>query len=276
MDAAHHERLIFMSNTPNLELPYVLAAQAQKHVVVNEALRKLDALVQISVASRTTTAPPTSPVNGTRYIVPAAATGAWAGKTNQLAVWQDTAWVFFAPAAGWTAWVVADSQQVVYNGTTWKHIVTSSSAQPSRPQTPAPATPAGHRYAAANGATLTLGVVESQVYLSGLRSSILGSRSIPAGSILFGISALVVQRVVGSATWSLGVAANATRFASGLSASVGTKKLVIPSTPVVFNRSEAPMISAVGGGRFSAGYITLGISVMYMTTPSRGSGSTQQ
>jgi hypothetical protein len=33
----------------HLLLPYLLAAQAQKHVAVNEALRLLDGLVQLAV-----------------------------------------------------------------------------------------------------------------------------------------------------------------------------------------------------------------------------------
>ena len=35
--------------TTHLALPYILAAQAQKHVTHNEALRLLDGLIQISV-----------------------------------------------------------------------------------------------------------------------------------------------------------------------------------------------------------------------------------
>ena len=35
--------------TTHLLLPYILAAQAQKHVTHNEALRLLDAMVQLSV-----------------------------------------------------------------------------------------------------------------------------------------------------------------------------------------------------------------------------------
>ena len=47
-----------VDETSNLLLPYILAAQAQKHVTHNEALRKLDALVQISVIDRDLAAPP--------------------------------------------------------------------------------------------------------------------------------------------------------------------------------------------------------------------------
>ena len=55
--------------TTKLLLPYILAAQAQKHVTHNEALRMLDGLVQLSVLDRNLTAPPASPADGDRYIV---------------------------------------------------------------------------------------------------------------------------------------------------------------------------------------------------------------
>jgi hypothetical protein len=45
-----------MSNTSNLVLPYLAVGQAQKHVTVDESLRRLDALVQLSVVSATTSA----------------------------------------------------------------------------------------------------------------------------------------------------------------------------------------------------------------------------
>jgi len=47
-----------MSETTNLRLPYVQAAQAQKHVTVNEALRLIDGAVQLSVRDRNLAAPP--------------------------------------------------------------------------------------------------------------------------------------------------------------------------------------------------------------------------
>ena len=51
-----------------MALPLIDAAQAQKHVTHNEALRLLDALVQLAVESRTLTAPPGSPAEGACYI----------------------------------------------------------------------------------------------------------------------------------------------------------------------------------------------------------------
>ena len=72
-----------MDETPNLALPYIVAAQAQKHVTHNEAIRALDAVVQIGALDRDLAAPPGSPANGDRYIVAPSASGAWLGKVGQ-------------------------------------------------------------------------------------------------------------------------------------------------------------------------------------------------
>ncbi|SER05277.1 Protein of unknown function [Faunimonas pinastri] len=108
-----------MSETTNLKLPFLEAAQAQKHVTLNEALGMLDALVQLAVKSRDLTAPPDAPTDGDRYIVAADATGAWAGKDLNLASWTDGAWSFFAPVAGWLVWVEDENALLVWNGSAW-------------------------------------------------------------------------------------------------------------------------------------------------------------
>lgn len=91
---------------------------AQK--IINEIeLAKHNIEPQASVKNRTTTTPPTSPAVGDRYIVPAGATGAWNGKTNQIAEWNGVGWVFYTPQTGWTCYV--DDEQKVYswNGSAW-------------------------------------------------------------------------------------------------------------------------------------------------------------
>lgn len=108
-----------MTNSPRLALPYLEAAQAQKHVTLNEGLRLLDALVQAAVQSATTTAPPGSPSNGHAYIVPTGATGAWSGWAGSIAVWADTAWLRLVPAEGWTAWVRDVDRLALYDGAAW-------------------------------------------------------------------------------------------------------------------------------------------------------------
>jgi hypothetical protein len=109
-----------MTQSPNLALPYLAAAQAQKHVTVNEALRLLDAVVMLAVLDRDLAAPPASPADGARYIVGAGATGAWAGHVGTIAAWQDGAWAFIAPRPGFLAYVVDEAALVVWDGTSWQ------------------------------------------------------------------------------------------------------------------------------------------------------------
>jgi Protein of unknown function (DUF2793) len=115
-----------MADTPNLVLPYLAANQSQKHVTVNEALRRLDALVQITVQSAALAAPPGSPTEGQRWIIAVGATGVWAGQSGKIAAWQDGAWAFYAPLDGWTAVDVSTDTLLVFNaGTgTWASIIT--------------------------------------------------------------------------------------------------------------------------------------------------------
>jgi hypothetical protein len=108
-----------MTDTPNLGLPYIDGSQAQKHVTHNEALRILDAAIQIGVLDLTLTAPPAGPVEGERHVVASGATGAWAGQDDTIATWQDGAWAFLAPKAGWCIWSVADNSLFVFDGAAW-------------------------------------------------------------------------------------------------------------------------------------------------------------
>ncbi len=108
-----------MDTTPNLNLPFIAAAQAQKHVTPNEALRALDAIVQIMVLDKDLSAPPGSPAEGDRYIVAPSPTGAWAGQPDRIAAWQDGAWAFYAPGEGWLAWVADEQRLYAWTGVTW-------------------------------------------------------------------------------------------------------------------------------------------------------------
>ncbi len=116
-----------MDNSPNLVLPYIQAAQAQKHITHNEAIRALDAIVQISVADRDLSAPPGSPTEGSRYLVAAAPTGAWSGQAGKIAAWQDGGWLFYTPKAGWLAYVADESILIAYSGSAWTSVSGSSS-----------------------------------------------------------------------------------------------------------------------------------------------------
>lgn len=100
-----------MSSSPHLGLAYLSPQQSQKHVTVNEGLRRLDQLVQMTVKSRTTTAQPASPADGDAYILPSGKTGAQWGPMDEgaIAAFQDGAWMQFTPRTGWRAYVEDDA-----------------------------------------------------------------------------------------------------------------------------------------------------------------------
>lgn len=108
-----------MDQTPNLQLPYIAPSQAQKHVTHNEAIRALDALVQLCVVSRALKEPPAEPREGNRYCVASGASGAWGGKDGHIAAWQDGAWAFLQPRDGWRAWIVAENCLTIFNQGQW-------------------------------------------------------------------------------------------------------------------------------------------------------------
>jgi hypothetical protein len=115
-----------MTDTPNLGLPFIDGGQAQKHVTHNEALRILDAAIQISVSDVTRTVPPLSPAEGARHVVAVGASGAWSGHGLAIATWQDGAWAFLAPKPGWCVWSIADDVMMVFDGTLWRAVGTPS------------------------------------------------------------------------------------------------------------------------------------------------------
>lgn len=105
--------------TAVLALPYILPAQAQKHVTHNEALKVIDLLVQLSVLSRALVAPPGTPSEGDLYIAGPSPTGAWAGHGGKVMAWLDGAWEAHVPQEGWQAHVADEDQRVVYSGSAW-------------------------------------------------------------------------------------------------------------------------------------------------------------
>lgn len=88
--------------TPRLGLPYLAAAQAQKHVTMNEALALLDGLVSCAAVSRASATQPASPADGALYLLPASPTGAdWSTRpAGSLMRFEAGAWSVMPVAKG--------------------------------------------------------------------------------------------------------------------------------------------------------------------------------
>jgi hypothetical protein len=108
-----------MEETANLNLPYIMPSQAQKHVTHNEALVLLDAVVQLSVHARNNIEPPLEAADGVRHLVPDDATGEWADWSGSIALRLDGGWRKIDPVEGWIAWVVEEDILVVWDGEVW-------------------------------------------------------------------------------------------------------------------------------------------------------------
>ncbi|MGD1869706.1 MAG: DUF2793 domain-containing protein [Neomegalonema sp.] len=108
-----------MTNTPKLSLALLDAAQAQKHVTVNEALSTLDTLVQASVIDHQTATPPSDPAPGDAFLLPSGPADAWAGKGGALAIYREGGWLFQTPGAGWTVWVLSVGAFYHFDGSQW-------------------------------------------------------------------------------------------------------------------------------------------------------------
>lgn len=105
--------------SPILEMPYIQPAQAQKHVTHNEALRLLDAIVQLVVLTDDQNSPPVTPEEGGCYLVAENGQAAWAGQDQNIAIFSDAAWQFIIPKEGWVAQVTGKDSEVVFDGAVW-------------------------------------------------------------------------------------------------------------------------------------------------------------
>ncbi|MEJ2227035.1 MAG: DUF2793 domain-containing protein [Alphaproteobacteria bacterium] len=117
-----------MTDTTNLALPYMEAAQAQKHVTHNEALRRLDAVIMLSVLDRDLSGPPDTLSDGDRYLVASGSFGDWANHDGHIAAWQDGAWNFYTPREGWTCHIADEDVLIVFDGASWIGCSTQNAA----------------------------------------------------------------------------------------------------------------------------------------------------
>ena len=101
-----------------LSLPYLMPAQAQKHVTHNDALDRLDLVVQLVVSEFDATNPPASPNEGDCYAIGQTPTGEWVDNAGQLAVFQNGGWVYVTPQNGWIA-TTASGDIRLYSSGTW-------------------------------------------------------------------------------------------------------------------------------------------------------------
>lgn len=207
-----------------LNLPFIQPAQAQKHITHNEALRTLDALVQLSVETRSQA--PTTPEAGTRYIVAANATGPWVAHENDIALYEDNGWIFYTPNSGWQAYVLDEDIQVVWDGAEW-HILGQPTQDNLNVQT------LGINTGADTTNRLTVSADATLLSHDGAshRLKINKSTQSDTASLVFqsDFSGHAEMGLTGSADFALRVSADGTTFTNALSADSASGALTAPA-----------------------------------------------
>ncbi len=231
-----------MAETANLSLPLLAAGQAQKHVTLNEALFRLDHLLMLSVASRALAVPPSSAQEGIRYAVPTGSTGAWSGRTGQLAIWTNGGWDFIFPRIGWRAYVEDEALEVVFKGGIWTEL---------------------ERPVFASG---MISVLEFEHQIVEGDGQVTAGR-IPAGSLVFGVTARVLQTIGGVAGWSMGTADATGRFGSSLPVEAGASVRGATAAPLAY-AAETPLRLTPEGGSFTNGRLKLNVHYLVLPAPS--------
>ncbi|MFN3280406.1 MAG: DUF2793 domain-containing protein [Tabrizicola sp.] len=227
-------------DTTILSLPLILPAQAQKHVTHNEALVKLDLIVQLAVLNRTLTAPPPLPSIGDRHIVAAGATGPWIGQSGRIALFTEAGWQFTQPLPGWQAYVMAESQMAFFNGLTW---VALSDGPFTVGQLGVSATPdATNRLAVSAPATLLNHAG------SGHQLKLNKAVASDTASLLFqtGFGGRAEMGTVGTDDFSVKVSADGTGWSVALVADAATGEVTLPQPLHLGGQATDPVAPADG------------------------------
>lgn len=219
-------------------------AQAQKHVTVNEALLRLDALASRQVLSAALTEPPGSAANGDRFVVAAGASGDWAGEDGRIAFRVNGGWEFHSPWVGFRAFDVATHGWIVFDGANWRRDVLALS-------------PGG-------GATMARVIEIEHVVTAGASSTT--AAVIPDKAVVLGVSGRVIETLTGVTGWKLGTAGGTDRYGSGIGATAGSHAHGVSGTPMAYY-GPTPLVLTAEGGSFTGGKVRICVHLLEIAPP---------
>lgn len=233
-----------MVNSANLGLPFVEAAQSQKHVTVNEGLLRLDALSQLVVQSISETVAPTDATDGTVYAIPNGAEAPWNVANGQLALRTNGGWEYIQPRLGWRAWVSDLGSLLVYGSSGWTPISATGSA--------------------GGGLRVVPLVFDQELTAGGVQDTDI---AIPALSSVVGVTGRVVAEITGDlGSWSLGVNTSANRYGSGLGKELNSFLKGLTGSPLTYYEDTYLTLTPEGGD-FAAGTVRLVIHTLQLDVP---------
>ncbi len=237
-----------MYDTSKMRLPLLSAAQAQKHVTVNEALARLDAITAAHLESTEHSAPPPTPEEGDAYAVSAPGDAAWSGRDGQVAFFINGGWDFFSPPTGYAAWVADRAERMIFDGMSWR---------------PAPIGPVVF----GSGTIGALATADEPI-LPGF--GFLTTLTIPDRAIVLGVTARVMDDMSGPGLtgWRIGVDDAADRYGNGIGLVTGSSLVGVTSAPVSYYAATPLRIEPQGGGAFVGGTVRISVHYLELTPPS--------
>ena len=234
-----------LNDTTRLGMPLLQPAQAQKHVIVNEALMRLDGLVNLVLQSTQVAAPPATVADGRCWAVPLGATGGWTGQDGRIAIGSNGGWVFTDPQPGMRAQIADLGVEAVHDGRGWVP---------------------GALSLGAFGSALMAGMAEAEVSI-GSGATFDTGVVIPAGVMVLGAAARVIQPITGSlSSWKLGNAGAEDRFGSGLGIGAGSWARGLLGSPMSFYAPENVVMTAEGGA-FAGGVLRIAVHWLELRIP---------
>ncbi len=235
-----------MAETNRFGLPLLAAAQAQKHVTVNEALVRLDTVAQMQVRADDWEVPNAVSSEGEAHVVGPVASGVWAGQEGKVAVFVNGGWIFLTPQIGWRAWNSILGAEIVFDGVEWV------------------------RYAAvvAAGGAATLQRVVEIDHVIGAEAVSVTTAVIPAKAQVIGVTARVTSALTGTgvSSWSLGVAGAGDRYGSGLGLALNSFARGLSGAPVTYWADTALEITP-DAGSFDGGSLRLAVHFTELVVP---------
>jgi len=234
-----------MTNTYNFALPLLQAAQAQKHVTVNEALARMDAIAQMRLIDVDVTSPPAA-IDGAAYGIGDSATGDWVGQDNKVAIYANGGWVFLSPKYGWKAWNETTNMALLHDSVNWQinALVVSE-------------------YGAG-----TLCKINETLHQINAGSANTTSVLIPKNGMVYGITARVENAITGTgvSTWSLGIPGSPTRYGYGLGLGKNSYAHGVTGTPLTYY-ADTPLVLTADAGTFTDGLVRLAVHYFELNRP---------
>lgn len=228
-----------MTQTRNYGIAYLVEGQARKHVTVNDALARLDALAQPVVLGVIDALPTAGVAEGDAWLIGPAAGGDLAVLRNTVAVSLNGLWTHVPPREGWRLWLATPGRAAVYQGGAWVQ---------------------GHLAGSPQGAATMAGVTTLEVTLTP-GASFTTPPILADKAIVLGITGRVRQTLGGVATWSLGVPGSPDRYGSGHSPVLDAVSVSLTGQPQTYY-APTPVVLTAQGGSFTGGRVALSVHTL--------------